>query len=131
MDAVYAMAVVVLATGGSLLLAASVLAIFSSLRLWVGGKRASAVLGAISGVFLGSGVLLMPLVLAIAASADQGHFLDPAEILDTLGEIFEEPWFLGAWAVLMLMGAGPIGLSGLALWLAAPDRAWRESSAED
>jgi hypothetical protein len=92
-------------------------AALSGLRLWTQGRRAAGLLGAASSAFLGVVAFMMPFELAIFASFDSNR-----SALQMLGEIFQEPWFLVAWAGLMALTLIPASLQAAALWFAVPPR---------
>lgn len=111
--------------GLGMLLGGTTVALLAGLRLLAAGRRLSGILAIVSGGLLGTSSLLMPVELAAFASFDNNK-----HILDLLEDIFDEPWFLMAWAGLMIIAAIPTGLYGLALWFAVP-RAWEAVSGSD
>lgn len=99
-----------------LLIGTMMIAVLAGLRLWLAGRRAAGVLGALGASMVGVASFLMPVELAFFAAMDSSR----RTVFDMLEEVFEEPWFLMAWAGLMGLSALPALLSGLALWLALP-----------
>ncbi|MFK7931016.1 MAG: hypothetical protein AB8H79_22715 [Myxococcota bacterium] len=97
---------------------ACLVAILAGFRLLTGGRTLSGGLAIGSGLFLSSATVLMPLELSLFASLDNNR-----PPLDLLMDVATEPWFLVAWAVLMIMAAVPNLLFGLALWFATPREA--------
>jgi len=101
-----------------MVLGACLVAMLAGFRLWFGGQRLSGGLAIGSGLFLSSATVLMPVELSLFASIDNRR-----PPFDLLMDVSTEPWFLVAWAVLMLMAALPNLLFGLALWFAVPREA--------
>lgn len=111
----------------ALLVGTMMIAVLAGLRLWLAGRRAAGVLGALGASMVGVASFLMPVELAFFASMDSSS----RNVFDMLEEIFDEPWFLMAWAVLMGLSALPALLSGMALWMAMPRIHPEDSHAED
>ena len=98
-----------------LLIFIMIVAAMVGLRLYATGKRLAGLLGALGAALLGISSFSMPFVIAIFASIDNGK-----SVIYLLKDIFQEPWFLFAWAGLMFLSALPAGFNSAALWLAAP-----------